>query len=523
MTSTSKYPYPCNLNVANFVSLKLTTTNYLLWETQVLSLIESQDLLGFITGESKPPHHEVPSSDESSQIQNPDFTAWTRTDCLVKAWITGTLSEEVLGLVVGVKTSADVWQALADAISQNSQAREFELLSKLQYMKKGMSSLSEYLREFKSICDQLNAIGKPVSDQSKVFWLLSGLGPQYESFATAMLKPPVPSYSDLIPLLQSHELRNKGHESNPTNHSMAFISQRYGGGNKNTNRKNAGQFFTSKGKGFHQSRPGSQPHREGNDTSSQHATRPQQNKTEAYIPTCQICKKRGHDALKCWHRFDNSYQAEDIPQALAAMQLESAQDEEWFPDTGATAHMTKDAGKLVNLKPYKGSDSVIVANGDKLNISHIGETRITNGKSSIPLREVLLVPNIQQNLLSVSQLTNDYPCQFEFRNDGFEIKDLKTKQVLASGSKHGGLYVFNKPKVQAFFSRRFRIADEDVWHRRLGHPQAKVLRYLVSNNLISINKKSSNLCTNLTFPTVEPQVPAAASSADLDRGKGVAS
>nr|CAD1822622.1 unnamed protein product [Ananas comosus var. bracteatus] len=230
ITSTSKYPYPCILNVANFVSLKLTTTNYLLWETQVLSLIESQDLLGFITGESKPPHHEEPSSDESSQIQNPDFTAWTCTDRLVKAWITGTLSEEVLGLVVGVKTSADVWQALADAFSQNSQAREFELLSKLQYMKKGTSSLSEYLRELKSICDQLNAIGKLVSDQSKVFWLLSGLGPQYESFATAMLKPPVPSYSDLIPLLQSHELRNKGHESNPTNHSMAFISQRYGGG-----------------------------------------------------------------------------------------------------------------------------------------------------------------------------------------------------------------------------------------------------------------------------------------------------
>ena len=28
-TSTSKYAYPSNLNVANFVSLKLTSTNFL--------------------------------------------------------------------------------------------------------------------------------------------------------------------------------------------------------------------------------------------------------------------------------------------------------------------------------------------------------------------------------------------------------------------------------------------------------------------------------------------------------------
>jgi len=55
------------------------------------------------------------------------------------------------------------------------------------------------------------------SIKTKVFWLLSGLGPEYESFATAMLKPPVPSYADLIPLLQSHELRSKGHQSDLTN------------------------------------------------------------------------------------------------------------------------------------------------------------------------------------------------------------------------------------------------------------------------------------------------------------------
>lgn len=109
------------------------------------------------------------------------------------------------------------------------------------------------MREFKSICDQFNAIGKPVPDQSKVFWILSGLGPKYESFATTMPKPQVPSYVDLIPLLQSHELRSSRHESESSNHSMAFYGQQSGGGNKNNNNnRKGGQYFTSKGKGFPQ-------------------------------------------------------------------------------------------------------------------------------------------------------------------------------------------------------------------------------------------------------------------------------
>jgi hypothetical protein len=47
-SSSSKYPYPAHLNIANFVSLKLTSNNFLMRETQVLSLIESLDLFGFM-------------------------------------------------------------------------------------------------------------------------------------------------------------------------------------------------------------------------------------------------------------------------------------------------------------------------------------------------------------------------------------------------------------------------------------------------------------------------------------------
>lgn len=34
------------------------------------------------------------------------------------------------------------------------------------------------------------------------------------------------------------------------------------------------------------------------------------NKTAGQVikPTCQICKKKGHEAIDCWHRFEEDYQ-----------------------------------------------------------------------------------------------------------------------------------------------------------------------------------------------------------------------
>ncbi|KAL3515548.1 hypothetical protein ACH5RR_022450 [Cinchona calisaya] len=70
---------------------------------------------------------------------------------------------------------------------------------------KGDTFNVEYIRIFKNICDDLAAIGKPVDDKAKVVGLLKGLVLEYESFITNILKPPIFSYSDLIPLLQGHD------------------------------------------------------------------------------------------------------------------------------------------------------------------------------------------------------------------------------------------------------------------------------------------------------------------------------
>ena len=63
MATTNASPYPCHatLNITNFVSLDLNSSNYILWCAQMRNLIESQDLGGFISGETPTPLPLIPS------------------------------------------------------------------------------------------------------------------------------------------------------------------------------------------------------------------------------------------------------------------------------------------------------------------------------------------------------------------------------------------------------------------------------------------------------------------------------
>jgi hypothetical protein len=106
--------------------------------------------------------------------------------------------------------------------------------------------MTKYLRDFKIICDYLAAICKPIESQKKGFWLLNCLGSEYKSFVTTMLKPPTPTYTEIIPLLQSHETCEP---HNLNNQPIVFVSQN---GPHFSQRGCASNNFSSRGRGFTQ-------------------------------------------------------------------------------------------------------------------------------------------------------------------------------------------------------------------------------------------------------------------------------
>ncbi|GKV45069.1 hypothetical protein SLEP1_g52192 [Rubroshorea leprosula] len=284
------------------------------------ALIESQDMQGFLDGEcvmlvAKITPTNSTDAEGPKEVPNLVYISWRRSDHLLRGWITGTLSEEVLGIVVGLTTSREVWDALQEAYAKDSQEREFNLTQAMTTLQKG-------------------------------------LGQGYENFVTTMLKPPVPPYQEV------------------TN------------GNQNKRKGNSFNKFNSKGKGFFQGNGANSTYNSASASYFSHAgnknvgsnfTRNQPNnfnkqKVEAQNPImesavkCQICGKLNHTALKCFNRFNHSYQEDDIPKALAAITIDDNQELEWHPDTGASVHVTGNSSKLNSLKHYHGRDGVMRAN-----------------------------------------------------------------------------------------------------------------------------------------------------------------
>ena len=101
----------------------------------------------------------------------------------------------------------------------------------------------------------------------------------------------------------------------------------------------------------------------------------------------------------------------------------------WYPDSGATNHVTSDLNNLTFGIECHGYNKIHMGNGEGLNISHFGHSVF----SSLPfssrilyLKNLLRVSLITKNPISVSQFSKDNNAFFEFHHDSCFVKDRVT-------------------------------------------------------------------------------------------------
>ncbi|KAH7519006.1 hypothetical protein FEM48_Zijuj09G0231700 [Ziziphus jujuba var. spinosa] len=122
-------------------------------------------------------------------------------------------------------------------------------------------------------------------------------------------------------------------------------------------------------------------------------------------------------------------------------------DPSWFLDSGATNHIVADGDSLLEQIEYQGNNKLVVGNDRNLEITHLGNTLIPSLSMIIKLNNVLVVPRIAKNLLSISQLTRDNELTAEFTAQCCFIKD-KVGQIQLKGVLQEGLYKLHVPAVQ---------------------------------------------------------------------------
>ena len=181
---------------------------------------------------------------------------------------------------------------------------------------------------------------------------------------------------------------------------------------------------------------------------------------------------------------------------ISNLNLKQNDDGVWYVDSGAAAHVTDDAGKLSSASPYLAKGSVVTGDGTHHKITHIGNAYVSLPHTSLPLHNVLVVPNVKKNIISVSKLIDDSSTSVEFTPSSVFVKDPLTKTIFAEGIREGNMYVLKEapPVSKSSSSVSFPISPNEVnltqidmpsiWHNRLGHCSHSFISSLVNNGLL---------------------------------------
>jgi len=273
------------------------------------------------------------------------------------------------------------------------------------------------------VVDSLTAIGSPICAEDHIDAILDGLLEEYDSFVTSVTSWLDPyTTQDIESLLMAQEDRFDKHiflDSSPAQvhfsstglvPSSSFKASLQGG-------------RSSSRAPFHQKR-------------QHYSCPPHPNYWRFVAPSlyfqprvqCQLCFKFGDTTLTCLTRTEDISSSPIIanmssfqqplhypkPSILGTPSIVS--DPLWYLDTGATHHITNDPIVFNKKQIYNGSENVQLGNGSGMSIHSVGSTSLRNSSSNhlFTLHNLLHVPTINKNLLSVSQFARDNGVFFEF-------------------------------------------------------------------------------------------------------------
>nr|KYP66330.1 Transposon Ty2-C Gag-Pol polyprotein [Cajanus cajan] len=181
----------------------------------------------------------------------------------------------------------------------------------------------------------------------------------------------------------------------------------------------------------------------------------------------------------------------------------------WYPDSGASNHVINVSHNIQQYTPFEGPDQIVIGNGQGLPINSSGVTHFSSPLKphiSLTLHNLLYVPTIIKNLISVSQFCKYNSVFFEFHSTFCSVKSQDSNETLLHGVVGpDGLYQFPSlllpRQPPAVLPSSHTVSSNSVsyatWHSRLGHAHNDVIKSVFKLcNFPIINKSVSDFCTS---------------------------
>ncbi|GAU26016.1 hypothetical protein TSUD_64040 [Trifolium subterraneum] len=505
------------------ITIKLDEKNFLLWSQQVNGVITAHNLHRFVVNPNIPLQFAT-VNDRIEGNTSEEYRKWLFKDQTLFTWLLSTISDSVLPRVLHCKHSHEVWDKIHKYFNSVLKSRIRQLRSELKNTKKLARSVSEYLLRIKSIVNSLIAMSEVVSEQEQVDAILDGLPEDFNSFVMMVYSRfDTPTVEDIEGLLMLQEaqfekfrqelanpnvsanvaqMESKNHHSNQDTEDTESVNESYG---SNT--------YRGRGRGKGRAR--------GRDKAP---ITPNAGKVQ-----CQICAKHNHDAANCWYRYDppsSRYNARGYnagstsrqpqynpyprPSAHLALpqhynpiaDMDTFSNASWYPDSGASHHLTFNPNNLTYRTPYQGQDQVTMGNGQGVSIKSLGFSNFCsphNSNVQLKLNNLLHVPNISKNLLSVSRFARDNNVFFEFHPHFCYVKSQGSKQTLLEGTiGHDGLYKFKPFEITPTKANSTSPQFSNTFHLNKSDSSLSSLNSALNKN-VQCNNALSNEHSDNTF------------------------
>lgn len=229
------------INIKHIKTMTLDKSNYYGWRARFAAILRGNRLMHFMEGNV-----------------NLDNAINEQKDQLILGWLLSSISPAILTSVTIYQSSSDVCDALWRIYASDSKSRVLSLRQKLQQLHKGNKSIAEYISEITGIINFLSIAGDQTSENDIVLYTLAGLGGDFEALAQNITtRDSDVNFIQLQSMLTHIEIcqqRNASTQIKPVVMTVNVVS-----------------------------------------------TEAKSDKKDLKVIPCQICNRKGHGALNCYH------------------------------------------------------------------------------------------------------------------------------------------------------------------------------------------------------------------------------
>lgn len=370
--------------------------------------------------------------------KDPDTSSSDAENKKTKAKLIMTIDSSLYVHIKDEKTAQDVWKRLKILFDDSGFQRKISLLRHLISIRlEDSESMTSYVTQIVDTAQKLGSTGFTITDEWVGCLLLAGLPEKFAPMIMAIEHSGMAISTDVI----KSKLLDMSSEVDSSGNDSAFLSK----GWQQRNKK----------------------YRNTTETSKSVTPSPKSVKQIR----CYRCKQIGHYKNQC------KYNKEKESAVFSVFFMNSSyKSTDWYIDSGASAHMVTDVNRLQDVSYNQAMKSIVVANKTTVPVLCSGNTQITtvvdDSEYNITVKNVLCIPNLTTNLLSVSELIRN-GNQVIFQGDICKILN-HNKVVVAKARLMNGVYRLDT-KQDCLLACKAETATSLLWHRRLGHINSKDL------------------------------------------------